>query len=201
MKKKLLLLFLIVGLIMAFCLTAGAISGSGTENDPYIIENEDDFISIQSKLSAHYKLNSDLSFTSTTGAIVEGTFTGVFDGNGHTVKLDINVNSSSTNTYDSLFGVVSGKIKNLTVTGTVSGSDKVSGVVAKLTGSGNVDNCVNYATITGKKNVGGIVGLVIERGTVTNCANFGSINGHQPINKGLDMGGIVGCLWSRPCGV
>ena len=196
MKNKLLLLFLIIGLTLAFCLTANAMEGSGTENDPYIVETADDFISIQSNLSAHYKLNSDLSFTSTTGAIVEGTFKGVFDGNGHTIDLSIHVEANSTNTYDSLFGVVSGKIKNLTVTGSVYGCDKVSGVVGKLTGSGNVDNCVNYATITGKKNVGGIVGLVIERGTVTNCANFGSINGHQPINKGLDMGGIVGCLWS-----
>ena len=167
---------------MAFCLTANAMTGSGTESDPYIVENEADFISIQSNLSKHYKLNSDLKFESTTGAIVEGTFTGVFDGNGHTVDLSISVESSSTNTYDSLFGVSKGTIKNLIITGSVSGCDKVAGVVGKIEG-GLVDNCVNYATITGKKNVGGIVGLVYKGGQVTNCVNFGNINGHKPISK------------------
>ena len=194
MKNKILFLFFVIGLVMAFCLTANAMSGSGTENDPYIVETEDDFVSIQSKLSAHYKLNSDLEFESTTGAIVEGTFTGVFDGNGHTVELSISVESSSTNTYDSLFGVSKGTIKNLIITGSVSGSDKVAGVVGKIEG-GLVDNCVNYATVTGKKNVGGIVGLVYKGGQVTNCVNFGSINGHKPIANGLDMGGVVGCVW------
>lgn len=194
MKNKLLFLILVIGLMMAFCLTANAMTGSGTESDPYIVETEDDFVSIQSKLSAHYKLNSDLEFTSTTGAIVEGTFTGVFDGNGHTVDLSISVESSSTNTFDALFGVSTGTIKNLVITGSVSGSDKVAGVVGKIEG-GLVDNCVNYATITGKKNVGGVVGLIYKGGAVTNCINFGEINGHKPISKGLDMGGVVGCVW------
>lgn len=193
MKNKLLFLVLLISLTMAFCITASAMSGTGTANDPYIVETSEDFASINSNNSAHYKLANDVSLSSTTGFIVEN-FSGTFDGNGKTITVELTSNKSGKNTFDAIFGVVSGYVKNLTIKGNVSGSDKVAGVVGKLTG-GNVDNCVNYATITGKKNVGGIVGLITGSGTVTNCINRGSINGHSPIDKGLDMGGIVGCVW------
>ncbi|MBO5379077.1 MAG: MBL fold metallo-hydrolase [Clostridia bacterium] len=197
MKRKILLtLSIIATLLCLLALSVGAMSGTGTENDPYVVETAEDFVAIQKNLSAHYRLDADISVSSDTGAIVEGSFTGVFDGNGHTVDVTIVGATSNTNTYDSLFGVVSGKIKNLTVTGTVSGSDKVAGIAGKLTGTASVDNCVNYATVTGRKNIGGIVGLIVDSATVSNCVNYGSINGVNPISKGLDMGGIVGCIWN-----
>ncbi len=198
MKRKILLTFsIIAALLCLLALSVGAMSGSGTENDPYVVETAEDFVAIQKNLSSHYRLDADISVSSDTGAIVEGTFGGVFDGNGHTVDVTIVGATSGTNTYDSLFGVVSGKIKNLTVTGTVSGSDKVSGIAGKLTGTASVDNCVNYATVTGRKNIGGIVGLIVDSAMVSNCVNYGSINGVNPISNGLDMGGIVGCIWNN----
>lgn len=194
MKGKFLLTFAaIIMLVCALALSANAMEGAGTESNPYIVETSDDFVSISNNYSAHYKLAADIEVSSSTGAIVE-SFSGVFDGNGHTITLEITGATSGTNTFDALFGVVSGYVKNLTVMGNVSGSDKVAGVVGKLTG-GNVDNCINYATVAGRKNIGGIVGLVCGTGTVTNCINLGSINGSSPISKGLDMGGIVGCVW------
>ena len=197
MKRKILLTFsIIAALLCLLALSVGAMSGTGTENDPYVVETAEDFVAIQKNLSSHYRLDADISVSSNTGAIVEGTFGGVFDGNGHTVDVTIVGATSGTNTYDSLFGVVSGKIKNLTVTGTVGGSDKVAGIAGKLTGTASVDNCVNYATVTGRKNIGGIVGLIVDSATVSNCVNYGSINGVNPISKGLDMGGIVGCIWN-----
>ena len=198
MKRKILFVFSMIAMLA--CLLAfsvSAMSGTGTENDPYVVKTAEDFVSIKDSLSAHYILDVDISVSSNTGAIVEGTFSGVFDGNGHTIDVSIVGATSGTNTYDSLFGVVSGKIKNLTVTGSIKGSDKVSGIAAKLTGSANVDNCVNYAKITGRKNIGGIVGLIVDSATVTNCVNYGSIIGESPISNGLDMGGIVGCVWNN----
>lgn len=198
MKRKFLLAFAtIVILVCLLALSVSAMSGTGTEQDPYVVETAEDFVSIKNNLSAHYRLDEDISVSSNTGAIVEGTFSGVFDGNGHTIDVSIVGATSGTNTYDSLFGVVSGKIKNIIVTGKITGSDKVSGVAGKLTGSASVDNCVNYATITGRKNIGGIVGLIVDSATVSNCVNFGSINGENPISNGLDMGGIVGCIWNN----
>ncbi|MBQ8739000.1 MAG: MBL fold metallo-hydrolase [Clostridia bacterium] len=195
MKRKLLFLIMVVALMMAFCISANALEGSGTQADPYIIKSEDDFTQISSSTSAHYKLDADLEFSSDTGAIIESEFKGVFDGNGHTVKLTINaLTDQSGDTLDALFALVSGQIKNLTVTGSVNGSNKTAGIVAKLFSSGNIDNCVNYATVYGRKNVAGIAGVLFDTATVTNCKNYGTISG-KSINKGVDLGGIVGCVW------
>ncbi len=201
MKHKLLLLFMVVALMMTLCLTVNAMEGSGSETDPYIIKTAEDFMSINNDLSKHYKLDADLELTSDGDAIVavddHNIFSGVFDGNAHTIDISVVGATDGTHTYDSLFGVVSGKIKNLTVTGNATGSDKVAGIAGKIVSSANVDSCVNYATITGRKNIGGIVGLIVDNATVTNCINYGSINGTSPISKGLDMGGIVGCIWNE----
>jgi len=198
MKRKILFVFSMIAMLsFLLAFSVSAMSGTGTENDPYVVKTAEDFVAIKNNLSAHYRLDEDISVSSDTGAIVEGTFSGVFDGQGHTVDISIVGATSGTNTYDSLFGVVSGKIKNLVVTGNIKGSDKVSGIAGKLTGTANVDNCVNYATITGRKNIGGIVGLIVDSATVSNCINYGSINGENPISNGLDMGGIVGCVWNN----
>ncbi|MBQ8146413.1 MAG: MBL fold metallo-hydrolase [Clostridia bacterium] len=197
MKQKLLFLLLTVCVAITLCLTVSAMQGSGTESDPYIVETADDFASIKSNLSAHYRLNADISVSSDTGAIVEGPFTGVFDGNGKTVTVSINApTTQSSDSFDALFGVVSGgTVKNVTVTGSVKGSNKVAGVVGKLYNGGKIENCVNYATVYGRKNVAGISGVVFDNAYVKNCINFGDISG-KAISNGVDLGGIVGCVWS-----
>ncbi len=197
MKRKILLFFSTAFVVVCLlALSVCAMSGSGTEIDPYVVETAEDFISIKDNLSAHYKLDADISVSSNTGAIVEGAFTGVFDGNGHkvTVYIDAPTNKSG-DTLDALFGLVTGTVKNLTVYGSVSGSNKVAGVVGKLYSSGRIENCVNYATVYGRKNVAGIAGVVFDSATVSNCANYGSISG-KAINNGVDLGGIVGCTWN-----
>ncbi|MBR2024784.1 MAG: MBL fold metallo-hydrolase, partial [Clostridia bacterium] len=197
MKRKILLTFsIIVVLTCLFALSVSAMAGTGTENDPYVIENADDFISIKNKLDACYKLDADISVSSTTGAIVEGTFTGVFDGNGKTVTVNIDApTDKSGDTFDALFGTVTGTIKNVTVTGSVKGSNKVAGIVGKLYSSGVIENCVNYATVYGRKNVAGITGVTFDSACVKNCINYGDISG-KAISNGVDLGGIVGCVWN-----
>ena len=196
MKKRLLFLLVVLSLTLMLCMTSYAMDGSGTENDPYIVKTAEDFIAIKNNLSAHYKLDADISASSTTGAIVEGTFSGVFDGNGHKITVNIDApTDKSGDTFDAVFGVVTGTIKNLTVDGNVSGSNKVAGVVGKLYNNGKIINCVNYATIYGRKNVAGITGVAFNDAQVINCINFGNISG-KAINNGVDMGGIVGCIWN-----
>ena len=198
MKRKILLtLTTITVMVFLLALSVSAMTGTGTEADPYVIESADDFVSIKDNLSAHYRLEADISVSSTTGAIVEGAFTGVFDGNGKTVTLNIEApTDKSGDTFDALFGVVSGgTVKNVTVTGSVKGSNKVAGVVGKLYNGGKIENCVNYATVYGRKNVAGISGVVFDNAYVKNCINYGDISG-KAISNGVDLGGIVGCVWS-----
>lgn len=199
MKRKFLFLVLAIAMMLTLCLAVNAMDGSGTESDPYLVETAEDFLSINNNLSAHYKLMASIAVSANENAVIDAPdntpFSGTFDGNGHTINVTIVGATSNTNTFDSLFSVVSGKIKNLTVTGSISGSDKVSGIVGKLKESGNVDGCINYATVSGRKNVGGIVGLLVGNATITNCVNFGAINGSNSISNGVDTGGIVGCVW------
>ena len=187
MKRKFLLIFsTIVILACLLALSVSAMSGSGTENDPYIVETAEDFVSIKDNLSAYYKLNADISVSSNTGAIVEGPFTGTFDGNGHTVTVNIDAQTDkSGDTFDALFGVVSGgMIKNVTTTGSVKGSNKVAGIVGKLYNGGKIENCVNYADVYGRKNVAGISGVIFDNAYAKNCINYGNISG-KAISNGV----------------
>lgn len=205
MKRKVLFLLLMMSLCIAFCLSVSAMSGSGTESDPYLISTVDDFMAINNNKAAHYKLEANLELPTSTTAYVKSNsaFSGVFDGNNHTIKVDIQgVTTKSSDTFEALFAIVTGQIKNLTVTGSVTGSNKVAGIVGKLEKGGKIDNCVNYASVFGRKNVAGIAGVLfndhvngVRPGTkITNCANLGDISGYS-IKGGVDMGGIVGCVW------
>ena len=203
MKRKLLFILLVVSLCVFFCLSANAMEGNGTEEDPYIITSVDDFMAINNNKAAHYKLDADLELPTSTTAYITSSFTGVFDGDGHTINVDIQgATTKSSDTFEALFAIVTGQIKNLTVTGSVTGSNKVAGIVGKLEKGGKIDNCVNYATVYGRKNVAGIAGVLfddtvngVRPGTkITSCANLGAISGYS-IKGGVDMGGIVGCVW------
>lgn len=112
-------------------------------------------------------------------------FAGTFDGTGHSVTVTINAIGRDV---VGLFGYVSGAIKNLTVTGTVTanGNGKYFGQVAGIVGdlSGTVSMCVNAATVTaygyGTLWMGGIAAGNIdyeETAKITNCLNAGAITG------------------------
>ncbi|MGD9901615.1 MAG: InlB B-repeat-containing protein [Spirochaetales bacterium] len=107
------------------------------------------------------------------------------------------VNISVTNKY--VAGIAStnywSTIQNITVSGSISGTDWVGGIVADNRYSDSyVINCINNATITGASNVGGIIGASWEQSggvipKAENCVNNGTISG-----TGNSVGGIVGKL-------
>ena len=128
------------------------------------------------------------------------TFYGTFDGNGHTIN-NINIidedklDTSGVEDYRSssdvgLFACLGsgGTVKNLKVTGSVSGTRRaanIGGIVGQNSG-GSVTNCTFSGSVNGRSatNVGGIVGL--NSGSVTDCTNSGGVSG-----KG-NVGGVVG---------
>ncbi|MFI3228226.1 MAG: S-layer homology domain-containing protein [Clostridia bacterium] len=120
-------------------------------------------------------------------------FKGTFNGNGHTVSgVYINISSG----YQGLFGNVSdATIKNITVSGSISGGQYVGGIVGRADSS-TIFNATNLATVvstyndTGNAMVGGIVGRLMISGTVINCANFGDVTA----TDGKYVGGVVGEL-------
>lgn len=92
MRKILSLSFkiLFVGLVGLFLINwfnpkveAQVLSGSGTLEDPYLIDSEDDFINMNGS-SAHFKMVNTITITSTSLGIE--TFDGVFEGGGYSIK-------------------------------------------------------------------------------------------------------------------
>ena len=98
----------------------------------------------------------ELSEWTPIGNSISGNpYEGTFNGDGHTISgLYIN---NSTADDQGLFGYVSGKVQNLSVSGSVSGNNFVGGVVGD--NSGTVINCAFSGSVKGSGiYVGGVVG-------------------------------------------
>ena len=208
MKKRFLALLLVLTMVfslMPAALAADTLSGSGTEDDPYLLATVADLKAFRdmanaeasSKLCATLTADIDLGgeawtpFEPSSGYVSEA-YAGTFDGANHTIK-GLSVNSTSSKGVG-LFGTVCGAtIKNLKVEGNVSASSSVfvGGIVGRTQTSATIDSCSFAGTVTSTKKNGaagtaGIVGRV-NAGTVTitNCANTATINGTSAIAAGI----------------
>ena len=109
-------------------------------------------------------------------------FKGTFDGAGHTLG-----GMYVTGGNAGLFAQISSaEIKNLTVSGTVSGSGSYIGGIAGNITSSTVKNCASLVDITGSNYIGGIGGYIGGSSVISGCFNEGSINGAACV------GGIAG---------
>lgn len=114
-------------------------------------------------------------------------FIGTFDGNGHTVTLDITASTANVGLFSKLAG--GAVVKNVKVDGTVSGTEGVAGIAAQANGA-TISGCINCAEISAtQRHVGGIVGKM-GGGTVENCYNTGAISSSR--TRPINMGGIAG---------
>ncbi|MCD8049896.1 MAG: hypothetical protein LUG52_09975 [Clostridia bacterium] len=115
-------------------------------------------------------------------------FKGTFDGQGSTVQ---NLSVSGF-TYAGFFGYADGSavIKNVTITGSVSGTRYAGGIVGYIASGVTVENCTNTGTVANSGTscrTGGVVGFIY--GTVSNCTNTGTVASDS--SGGL-TGGVVG---------
>ena len=174
-------------------------------------------------LDGSYKLVNDIENVTTTIGQGEGinptSFTGKFDGDGHSVTLNINAEK----TYQGLIGTIENAIvKNVIVKGkitstlgyaagitpkaidstisncgsevqiSVSGNNQqcIAGIVGYAQRA-NILNCYNNGTITGKiKNTAGIVGQIQTFVNVENCYNAGEIS--TTCTSAPRVGGLAG---------
>ena len=117
-------------------------------------------------------------------------FIGTFDGNGHTVTLDITASTANVGLFSKLAG--GAVVKNVKVDGTVSGTEGVAGIAAQANGA-TISGCINCAIISATgRYVGGIVGK-LQGGTVENCYNTGAISSSRN-RPAVNLGGIVGYI-------
>ncbi len=170
--------------------------GTGTPEDAFQIQTTEQMNEIglyPEDWDKHFLLMADIDligFTGTSFNII-GNFTGVFDGNDHTI--------SNFSSYRGLFGSVSGEIKDLgLIDPTINAGTGSS--VGSLVGSlnnGTITNCyVEGGSVEGLFVVGGLVG--INYGTVTNCYSSNSVSGIAEVGGlvGRNFGTITNCYSS-----
>jgi hypothetical protein len=186
---------------LAFCLWPGPVQakydgGTGTANDPYLIRTAEQFNGIgaaPSDWDKYFKLvaDIDLSEYSNTAYHIIGTevaqsFSGVFDGNDHTIsKFTLN---STRQWYTGLFGYVSGQIKNLgLVKPNVFSQGSSVGALAGYLDSGTITGCyASRVDVAGDDYIGGLVGW--STGRIFNCYSTGNVAGDWYV------GGLVGFI-------
>jgi hypothetical protein len=123
-----------------------------------------------------------------------GLFAGLFDGGGHEITANIKV--SEEENYMGIFGVVKGAtIKNLNVSGEISGIYCAGSICGFSIGGTRIISCSNQATVTGRVYSGGIcgyIGAMYSISEIIGCHNSGEIvvNGKY---GGSASGGIIGC--------
>lgn len=143
-------------------------------------------------------LNADVSLNSGFEMIgcADSKFTGTFNGNNHTVTLDINTG----NEVGGLFAYISAgaTIKNVITAGSVS-SDKFAGglvgsIESKASANVTIEKCINNASVSTTNEdtftfdgAGGIVAIVTgESGKnvlINNCGNTGTIHILTPTSE------------------
>lgn len=171
--------------------TVGPLSGSGTANDPYVIDCDQDWNTFAYEGNAaiywasgvHVKLGADIGTTTPVTATV-GTSThkyqGIFNGNGKELDIALHIDED----YAAPFRYVDGAtIKLLHVWGNVYTNGQYGGgLIGNVSGNNvEVKYCTNYVYIknrtAGDRYHGGFVGKV-EGGsqvTLTDCKYSGTI--------------------------
>lgn len=173
-------------------------SGSGTENDPYLILNPIQLSQMRNFLNqsgVYFKLMANINVEefiedewSSQGWMPVGNsssqFKGVLDGNGKTIS-GLTINRENMD-FVGLFGDTEyATVKNLTLRGNVKGRDNVGGIAGDLQ-HGTISNCTFEGKIVGNSRVGGLIGYA-GYGTLTDCISKAEVTG-----TGNYIGGILG---------
>jgi hypothetical protein len=203
----------IVVLLLSFSILPGSVQakysgGSGTPEDPYLISTPEDMNQIgrnYTDWNKCFKLTADINLCAYTGTQFSriGTdashaFSGVFDGNGHTISGF--TYTAPTRDYIGVFGNNRGTIENVSLVDVnVTGRNYVGGLVGYLEGSeysdGEISNCNSAGIIRGGDNSRYIGGLVGRAGTygygcyINNCYSASIVTGG---NGSAYLGGLVG---------
>ncbi|MGB2808298.1 MAG: GLUG motif-containing protein [Sedimentisphaerales bacterium] len=188
--------------ICCFCLPAQGKYGGGTgePNDPYLIYDANQMNAIGADANdwdKHFKLMADIDLSSYTGTSFniigtswDNAFTGVFDGNGHTISNFTYISTGKS--YIGVFGYVRGDNAEIKDLGLIDPNVDAGthGRVGSLVGGlreATITNCyAERGSVSGTGwDVGGLVGFNDES-TISNCYSTASVSGDDYV------GGLVG---------
>ena len=207
MKKTFILILLA---LMAFAPMAWAqqqfSGGTGTETDPYLISNVNDWNTLANSVNSgistysgqYFKMTADIGpITTMIGNSKDNSFQGTFDGNGHTLDVNLNTEELCTAPFRYVQNVT---IKRLHVTGAIKTNERCSGsIVALAYGNCTFISCHSSVSIEAKSSSthengfhGGLVGFIQDGYFIfDNCLFDGKIK-----IKNFDwVGGFVGYIY------
>lgn len=197
-RNAILILDLCLLLLGAVRVQAAGLSGSGTQEDPYLIKTAADLASVHDDLSAHYALDADIDLFGRIfepiGNGAEGAFTGSLDGRGHTIRgLELDLQDSK---YVGLFGYLEGSVSDLKLSGVdIAGGRYVGAVAGNIGLGGSVTDCsVLSGSVSSYESavaacIGGITGLC--EGTLDRCSNAADITRKADVRNSA-IGGLAG---------
>jgi len=194
--KRLVFTILVVAAICSIA-QAKYSGGSGEPNNPYLISTAEDMNQIGRNYTdweKHFKLTADINLSAYTGTQFsrigpddKHAFSGVFDGNGHTISGFTYTAENSD--YIGVFGNISdaGRVENVSLVDVnVTGYQYVGGLVGY--NKGTISNCSSTGNVTGTYDVGGLVGYS-NGGSISNCYSTGAVTGSS---NSYYVGGLVG---------
>ena len=170
-------------------------------NGSYTVYNADGLMNIAKlvnggKSDINITLTADIDLTgkdwSPIGTNFYNSYTGTFDGGGHTIMgLTVTTNDQ----YVGLFGRLgrAGTVKNVVMEGiqiTCNHRLGYAGGVAGFSWGGTIENCSVSGSVSGTVYVGGVVGVQIG-GSITGCSSSATVKGT------VDVGGVAGQTNSR----
>ena len=168
------------------------LKGSGTESDPYLIENEKHWkeVSARPLETDYYRVTNDLDFSTNKYYMLGSTnspFQGIFDGDMKQIN-NVTINASSTNNIGVFGKVNEGKISNLNLNKIdINGRNNTGGIAGYLVGTYITTVKIN-GNVHGATNVGGLVG--------TNFTSTSYVDEIQVTNMVVDgdisVGGLTG---------
>lgn len=185
------------------------ILGSGTANDPYIIDDEWKFIEFAGSLLSgtdysgkYFRQTCDLNLAGNKdfpGMGKDATFAGVYDGGGY--KINVNLVTPGD---QCIFPYVTGTVMNLGTTGkifcsSVADSAYTAGIARSVRETGKLLNCYSTVDIDGHM-VRGIAST--NYGVIENCYFGGKLTSRNGGNAvAASSGGTFkNCYYSSDCG-
>ncbi len=186
-------------------------AGSGTADDPFQIQNVDDWNILAANVTGgetysgiYFKMTDDIiGVTTRTGKNSVKPFSGTFDGQGHTMNLNI-YTTTTADVTSAPFGYISGAtIKNLHITGSETTTAYMRAAsIAGFAENSTITNCWSEVALTSGYNkdidCGAFVATVMKNSSLTlnGCLFTGTITYTNA--AGYEGGGMVG--WTRDGG-
>lgn len=186
----------------------GEILGSGTKQDPYIIDEEWKFVEFTGALASgetysgkYFLQTCDIDLAGNadySGIGSEATFDGIYDGNGYSINVKLAVDGD-----ECIFPYVSGTVMNLGTSGELTSSGEEdsaysAGIARSVRETGKLVNCYSTMTLNGYK-VRGIASS--NYGLIENCYFGGSITAKDSSYAiaSLSDGKLVNCYYDEDC--